>query len=238
MKPLLLLIPGMLNDARVWDAVRAELGDSAEFRVADVQRDTSIAGMAQRAWTQTHDVAAERRFVIAGFSMGGYVAQQMLAEPSRRVDALALVSTSGRAESPEAAALREKTIAATARDFARVVEGFIGFGTHPSFQADAAAVQALRTMLLATGSETAIRQHRAILERADCRAQLPHWRLPTCVLVGDEDRVTPPALAEELAALIPAARLERLPECGHMAPLEQPRRVAAALRALLDAPAT
>jgi pimeloyl-ACP methyl ester carboxylesterase len=158
----------------------------------------------------------------------------LAAARGRRIDALALIATSAQPESVQAAALREKTIAATRRDFPRTVDALVAHGTHASFREDAGAVQVLREMMLSTGAETAVRQHQAVMARADHRATARALRLPCTVLVGDDDRITPPPLAEELSALIPGARLERLPACGHLAPLEHPHRVAAALRSLAN----
>jgi pimeloyl-ACP methyl ester carboxylesterase len=234
MKPVLLLLPGMLNDARVWAPVQAALGDAAEIRIADVTVDTTIPQMAARAWAQVADVSPERRLVVAGFSMGGYVALEMLSAPSRRVDALALIDTSARPDTPETLVVREKTIAAIERDYPKFIDGLVKFTTHTSYQADAAAMEALRAMKRDVGAATAIAQNRAVMARRDQRAFVPGLALPTVVMVGDEDRVTPPALAEELAGLIPGARLVRITDSGHMAPLEQPRQVADALRSLLQ----
>jgi pimeloyl-ACP methyl ester carboxylesterase len=227
MKPLLLLIPGMLNDARIWAAVAPALADRAETCVADVTRGESIAAMAEAAWRQLAGLAPERPLVIAGYSMGGYVALQMLAAPARPVQALALLASSARPESPEGAALREKTIAAIGRDFPRVVDGILAFGAHAGFDGRAA-----RAMMIDVGAEAAIRQNRAVLGRADQRASAQALRLPTLVMVGADDRITPPALAEELAGLIPDARRVVVPDCGHLLPLERPAAVIAALREL------
>jgi pimeloyl-ACP methyl ester carboxylesterase len=229
MKPVLLLLPGMLNDAIVWAPVVQALGDAAELRVADLTQGDSIAMLAALAWRQLADVAPRQRVFIAGFSMGGYVALQMLAEPQRPVQGLALLSTSARPESPEGAVQREKTVAAIARDFPRVVEGILTFGTHPGFDSSA-----LRQMMLAVGPEVATRQTRAIAARADQRETARALLLPTTVLVGAQDRITPPALADELAGLIPGALQVVVPDSGHLLPLEQPAAVAAALRELLD----
>lgn len=233
MKPVLLLLHGMLNDERIWAPVAAALADAAEVRVPNLHRHESIAQMADAGWALLADVAPERRLVIAGFSMGGYVALQMLAEPKRRVQALALVSTSARGESAEGHVGREKTIAALERDFAKVVDDILLRGTAAAFQADANALAALRAQMMDVGAPTAIRQVRAIMGRADQLETARALQLEACVLTGVDDRIVVPALAEEVAAAIPGATLERLPDCGHMAPLEQTHRVAAALRRLL-----
>ena len=236
-KPLMLLIPGMLNDERVWAPVSQALGDIAEVHMADVRTGASIAEMAASAWAMLSSVPAAQRLVVAGFSMGGYVALQMLAAPQRRVDALALVATSAGPEEPEGAVMREKTITAIGRDFGRVVDGIITIGTHASYRADAAAVAHLRQIMLDVGADAAVRQNRAIMARADQRGRLRNLNMPCLVMVGDDDRIRPPAMSEEIASLIPHARFEKVTDCGHMLPLEKPQALATALRQLLESSA-
>lgn len=229
MKPVLLLVPGMLNDASVWQDVAARLRPHAEVRIASPLQD-SIPAMAAAAWAQVADVPAEVPLALAGFSLGGYVAIEMLAHPARPVQAAALVSTSPRPESPEGAATREKTVSAMGKDFARVVDGVLQWSTHEPAPELAAR---LKAMMLGIGAEVAIRQSRAIAARGDHRAALAKLTLPVAVLCGHADRVTPPALSQELAALVPGAHLQLVAGAGHMLPVEQPAEVASALRALL-----
>lgn len=233
MKPVLLLLPGMLNDVRVWGGVAAALGDAAEIRIPDFTTQDTLAAMARDAWALVADVPASRPLVLAGFSMGGYVAMAMLANPVRAVQGLALLDTNGRPESPEGAAQREKTIAAIERRFPAVVDGIATFGTHADSQGDVRLMETLRQMMLDVGGPTAIRQNRAIASRADHRAVLQALRLPVRVVCGRADRVTPPELAQELAAGIPGAELVWIENAGHMAPMERPADVAAAIKPLL-----
>lgn len=233
MKPLLLLLHGMLNDERIWAPVADALADAADVRVPNLHAHETIAQMAEAGWDAVADAAPDQPLVVAGFSMGGYVALQMLAAPRRAVQALALVGTSARGETEEGRVGREKTIAALERNFPRVVEDILLRGTGAPFQADAPRLQALREQMLAVGAPTAVRQIRAIMGRADQRALLPQLRLRAAVLSGAEDRIVDPAMSHELAASIPGATLESLPDCGHMAPVEHPARVLAALRTLL-----
>lgn len=236
MKPVLLLMPGMLNDARVWEDVAAALGGAAEIRIPDFTTQDTLAAMARDAWASVADLPSGRPLVLAGFSMGGYVAMEMLARPARAVQGLALIDTNGRPESPEGAAQREKTIAAIERKFPTVVDGIVTFGTHADSREDARLVERLRQMMLDVGAATAIRQNRAIAARADHRDVLRALRMPTRVVCGRADRVTPPELAEELAATVPGAGLVWIEKAGHMAPLERPTDVAAAIRPLLTTP--
>lgn len=234
MKPVLLLIPGMLNTAQVWSPVASLLQDAAEVRIASVLTQSSIFGMARDAWATVVDVPAETPLVVCGFSMGGYTLLEMLANPARPLSAVALLDTSARPETPEGAAVREKTIVAIERNFAKVVDGVVQFAIHPSTQARPERMEPIRQVMLDTGAETAIRQNRAIMGRADHRAALAQLRVPALVMCGREDRITPPELSIELAGLIPGARLEWIENAGHMSPMEQPARVAALLRTLLQ----
>ena len=121
--PVLLLIPGMLNDARLWAEVASDLRARADVRIADVSTQARIADMADDAWALLADVPAEVPCVLAGFSLGGYVAIEMLARPRRTWRAAALLSTSCLPESPEGVAGREKAIAAFTQDFEGTLQG-------------------------------------------------------------------------------------------------------------------
>ena len=233
MKPVLLLIPGMLNTAAVWADVATLLADQADIRIAQVQTQASIADMAQDAWAQVADVPLAQKLVICGFSMGGYIALEMIATRERSLSGIALLDTSARPETPEGVTLREKTIVAIQRDFAKVVDGVLQFGTHPATLGRPALLERLRRVMMDVGADTAVRQNRAIMGRADYRAQLAALTVPTLVMCGREDRITPPTLSQELASLIPGARLKWIDDAGHMTPIEQPQRVAALLASLL-----
>ena len=231
MKPVVLLIPGMLNDARVWQPVAEALTPLAQVRVADVGADLTIPAMTARAWAQLSDVPASTPLLIAGFSMGGYVAIDMMAQPARSVQALALLSTSALPEAPEGAAQREKTIVAMQSNFPKVVEGILQWNTH---QGSPELLSMMRQMLLDVGPEVAVRQMRAIMARADHRVALSQLQLPVRVLCGRHDRVTPLALAQTLAQTIPTAQLHLIENAGHMLPLEQTAEVLKHLKALIN----
>ena len=236
MKPVLLLVPGMFNTTAIWDPVIAALhahADVPDIRVADVLPQESIAAMAADAWALVADLPAGTPLVVCGFSMGGYVALELLAAHPDRVDALAMVDSAASVETPDTVQLREKTIAALGRNFERTVEGIIPFSLHPDSLQNAALVNGMRSMMHSVGAQAAIRQTRAIIGRADHLPLLATLRLPALIVCGREDKVTPPAASEELQRLLPHAQLEWIDHAGHQTPLEQAPTVARHLQALV-----
>lgn len=231
MNALWLLVPGMLNDHRVWQGVATALQGQAQVRIAQVHKQTSMVDMARDAWALLDDVAANVPVYLAGFSMGGYVAMEMLAQPMRPLQGLALLDTAGGGETAESRVQREKTIRALETDFAKTLEGLLKWNTHePSPE----LLASLRTMMQDVGAETAVRQIRAISARREHRQVLEQLNLPVQLLCGEHDRVTPPARLQELADWIPGALLEVVPGAGHMLPMEQPQAVAMTLLALMN----
>ena len=230
MKPVLLLIPGMLNDASVWDDVLPCLPGDWTVRIANVQTQESIAEMARDAWQQLDDVPLSTPVMVTGFSLGGYVAIKMLAHPQRPLSAAALLSTSPLPESNDSRTVREKTMSAMQANFPKVVDGIVKFGTH---EASEAVQERLRQMLLSVGCETALRQTRAIMGRADHREALSRLSLPVALMCGEHDRVTPPQLTQQLAQCIPHAQTCIIPQSGHMLPVQQAPAVAKVLASLL-----
>ncbi|MBB2758478.1 UNVERIFIED_ORG: pimeloyl-ACP methyl ester carboxylesterase [Xanthomonas campestris] len=224
-RPTLLLLPGLLNDAQLWQAQRVALAELADYVVGDITQGESMRALATQLLAQMPP-----RFALAGFSLGGYVAQEILRIAPERVERLALLDTSARADSPERAAQRRAQEASV-----RGASAFHGFGerllrhyVHPSRWQDEALLERVRGMTQRLGVEVFLRQNR--LEREDGRALLRAYAGPLLVLCGQDDAITPPALHEEMAALAVQARLVQVPACGHLSPLEQPQAVSDALR--------
>lgn len=233
MKPVLLLIPGMFNTRAIWDAVRTHLDPGLDVRVADVQTQTSMGDMADDAWALVSALPPGTPLIAAGYSMGGYVLIELLARHADRVAAAAFIDTSAQIETPESMAAREKTIAALGRSFERAVSAVIPFSLHPDHHTRTDLVEGMRAMMHAVGADTAIRQTHAIMARADHRTMLAQLQLPALVVCGAQDKVTPPELSDDLAALLPGAERLTLQHAGHQVPLEQPQALAAALMQLI-----
>jgi len=235
MKPVLLLIPGMFNTAAIWDAVTPYLQAQVDVRVADVLQQDSMDIMAEDAWALVADVPAGTPCFVCGFSMGGYVAIELLARHGDRFQGLALVDSAGGIETPESLVLREKTISALERNFERTVEGIIPFSLHPDNHGNKQITDGMRRMMHEVGAQAAIRQTRALMKRRDHRSLLARLKMPVLIACGREDRVTPPPLSQELADLIPGSQLAWIEAAGHQTPLEQGPTVARLILELVDA---
>jgi pimeloyl-ACP methyl ester carboxylesterase len=229
-KTPVLFLPGLLCDAQLWQPQIAGLGPSIEPWVADLRRDDSIAGMAERALAE----APFPKFALAGLSMGGYVAQQIMRQAPERVERLALLDTQARPETPEA---RERRLALMALaekgDFMGVTDRLLPLLVHGSRLSDAPLVELIKDMANNVGKDAFLRQQRAIMERPDSRDTLWKIRCPTLVLCGEHDLLTPRDRHEEISAAIRGSTLVVLPGCGHLSTLEKPLEVNRALGAWL-----
>ena len=173
---------------------------------------------------------APERFAVAGLSMGGYCALEILRQAPERVVALALVDSSARPDTPESKANREKQIDRARTAYPALVDEVLPKWIHPSRLHEAEVGGVARDMALDAGRKTFAWQQRAIMSRADSRPLLKAIACPTVVVCGAEDALIPMEVHEELARGIAGARLEVIPACGHLAPLERPNEVADALR--------
>jgi pimeloyl-ACP methyl ester carboxylesterase len=225
-------VPGLLCDARLWRAQAEALAGRADCWIADATRSDTMAGLAR-------DLLADspfERFALAGLSMGGYAALEVVRQAPERVDRLALLDTSARADTPEQSQKRRDFIALTDRGrFVGVTDALLPLLIHPSRLADADLVAVVKAMAGEIGKEAFVRQERAIMSRADSRPLLPGIACPTLVLCGRQDALTPLERHEEIAAAVPGARLEVVEDCGHLSTLERPAAVNAALGCWLAA---
>jgi pimeloyl-ACP methyl ester carboxylesterase len=230
MAETLVLIPGLACTSRLYEPQIAALSDQWNVVVADHTRDDSMAGIASRLLREV-----DGAFCLAGLSMGGYVALEVMRQAPERVARLALLDTSARPDTPEATQDRHRlmTMAEAGRleEIAPVLWPRL---VHPDHRSNRDLERVLTDMLIETGPEAYIRQQRAIIGRPDSRSVLPGIEIPTLVLVGEGDAVTPPDLAREMAEMIEWASLVVVPGSGHMSTLEQPDEVSRALRLWLE----
>jgi pimeloyl-ACP methyl ester carboxylesterase len=222
----LVLLPGLLNTARLWRHQVEALADVADPFIPELWHHDSMGAIADSVLA-----AAPPRFALCGFSMGGYVAFEIFRRAPERVERLALMDTQAAPDSPETARRRHDFIEQTKIGrFHGVHPRLLPQLIHPSRTNDPEVVQPILDMATEIGGDGFIREQTAILGRADSRPLLVEIEVPTVVMAGRQDQPTPLQRAQEMAADIADSRLVVFEECGHMAPLERPAEVSAALR--------
>ena len=222
----IVLVPGLLCSSDVFAAQIGALWRHGSVLAANTLDRATIPEIA----AGIHG-AAPAKFALCGISMGSYIALEVMRQSPERVAKLALLDTSARPDTPEQAAAR-RTLVAQARDSA----DFISFAVEalerimiPKHRGVESIRAINRRMATAIGLDGFIRQTDAVIARADARSLLSAITVPTLILVGDGDLVTPPDHSREMAAAIPGATLVVVPECGHASTLEQPDVVTDAL---------
>lgn len=226
----IVLLPGLLNDARLWQPQVDGLSDIANATVADLTGANSISALAQSVLTQ----APAGKFALAGLSMGGYVALEIMRQAPERVLALALLDTYARADTPEASEGRKKLMHQAETDFSGVLDILLPKLVHESQLNDARIVDVITAMAHSLGIKVFFSQQQAIMSRIDSRDSLEKISCPTLILCGRDDVITPVAVHEEMQAAIPDSQLVVIENCGHLSTLGQPAAVTAAMRSWLE----
>jgi pimeloyl-ACP methyl ester carboxylesterase len=225
------LVPGLLCTPRLYVEQIPALWQLGPVTVADHTRDDSMSAIAQRILSQ-----APPRFALVGLSMGGYVAFELMRQAPERIAKLALLDTTARPDLPEQTEQRKLQIemARSGRfeDIARLLFPRFVAVAH---QGDRTLKRVVRAMADDTGADAFVRQQTAIMNRVDSRPSLAAIACPTLVVVGEQDVLTPPDRAAEIAAGIPYARHVVVPDCGHLSTLEQPETLTQALVDFLEA---
>lgn len=225
MKPSILFLPGLLCDDALWAPQVDALSERYNCIVADMTKDDTMSGMASRAIAEMPG-----RFAVAGLSMGGYCALEVMRQVPERVERLALLDTSARADQPDRTEIRRALIARVREGaFETVITEHFQHFVHPSRLDDVEIMSTIRNSALNVGPEAYMQQQTAIVSRPDSLGLLPRINCPTLVLCGAEDALTPPPLHDEMAAGITGAELVKVPNSGHLPTLEQPDQVNAAL---------
>ena len=225
------LVPGLGTDSRLYEKQIPALWRFGPVMIANQTRRDSMAGIAEDILSN-----APPRFALAGLSMGGYVAFEIVRQAPERLHKLALLDTTARSDTPEQTERRKAQIGMVKEGrFREIPDMLFPLLVHPDRREDAKLRSAVDAMFFDIGPEAHIRQQTAIMGRADMRPHLASIRCPTLIVVGDGDQLTPPALAKELADGISSAKIAVVPECGHLSTLERPDFVTRALEEWLKA---
>jgi pimeloyl-ACP methyl ester carboxylesterase len=231
----LLLIPGLLCDEALWAPQVAALSDIAAARVCPNGPNDSLGGLAESIIAQ-----APPRFALAGHSMGGRIALEVARRAPGRLLGLALLDTgfeqlaAGEAGEREAAG-RHALLAMARRDGMRdMARTWLQGMVYRPRLSDHELVDGILDMFERKTPDYFELQIRALLTRPDAASVLSNLQCPTLVLCGREDAWAAPARHVIMADMVRRSTLAIIPECGHMAPLERPQAVSAALRGWLE----
>ena len=221
-KRKLILIPGLLCDFRLWQPQIDAFSDLADIIIGDTFKDDSISGMAKRIIDQAED----DDFALAGLSMGGYVAMEIMRQVPDQVRGLALLDTSARGDEDLQKRRRRGLInLASQGKFFGVTPRLLPMLIHPNHMENQELTDLVVGMAAHVGKERFISQQTAIMNRVDSKKDLTAYSCPTLVICGRQDEITPLPLSEEMASAIPGARLHIIEECGHLTSLEKPEEV-------------
>ena len=226
------LLPGLVCDATVWAHAHAALRKRAEVFIPGYGLLDSLPAMAEQVLRD-----APPRFAVAGHSMGGRIALEMLRREPQRIAALALLDTgvaplaAGEAGEREANGRYDLLAVARERGMAAMASKWVQGMIWPPRLGEEPLIAQVVDMMARSTAEVFAAQIRALLARPAAGALLGGIRCPTLLLAGEDDSWAPASRHREMAAQIPGARLVIVPQCGHMSTLERPEAVT---RALLD----
>jgi pimeloyl-ACP methyl ester carboxylesterase len=229
----IVLVPGLNCSARIYANQVPHLWRFGPVTIANHTRGDTIETIARSILA-----CAPPRFALVGFSMGGYIAFEIMRQAPDRIVRLALLDTSARPDTLAQSQQRAERIAmARTGHFGESLDLQYPIVVHESRQSDDRLRLQYRTMAEEYGADAFVRHLLASSLRIDSRPYLAAIRCPTLVVVGDSDQLTPPDVAEEMTADIKSARLVTVPYCGHLSPLERPEAVSEALVAWMNSDA-
>lgn len=225
----MLLLHAFPLDAGMWDEIRSELG---EVDVVAPTLPPEGGGQTLSGWAGAILGLVEGELVPVGVSMGGYLAFELWRQAPARISGLVLSDTRAGPETDEGRAGRERTIGIIRE------QGATGLWEEMepklfSLAPEPEVVERARSLALGRNPGDLVTCVEAIRDRPDSRPALPTIAVPTLVLVGEKDELTPPPEAAAIASGIPGSKLVTIPESGHLPPLERPGAFLASLRALL-----
>lgn len=226
----IVFIPGLMCTGRIYQNQAEALGQRHPVLLANHWSHGSMAAIA----ASILDVAPER-FALAGTSMGGYVAFEIMRHAPARVAKLILMSTSAKPDTPERSADRRKQVEGARKHGLRPgTKALYPKLVHPARHEDQPLLTTFIEMAEQLGIEAFANQIEAIIGRADSRPTLDEIGIPTLVIAGKDDKLITPDNSEEIAAGIQGARLELVEHCGHMGMIEKPETYTQLIANFLD----
>ncbi|MBW8639524.1 alpha/beta hydrolase [Hoeflea sp. WL0058] len=226
MKESVVLLPGLQSDYPSWSYQTEHFGDRYNVVVPSGYHDNvTIDAMAAAIEPQLPE-----RFHLVVWSMGGYIGFRMLADMADRISSLVCIATSARPENPDSTRRRLENLAVAERDGMLAANiKTMAFSCQDIDAVPPDRLKAVQDAAVKLGVKAYGAQQHAIINRDDSRPVIAGVRCPTLVIVGDNDKVTPPDCSEEIHRAIAGSRLVILDNCGHCPPLEKPETVNAIL---------
>jgi 3-oxoadipate enol-lactonase len=242
--PPFVMLHGFPLDHTMWKHQRAEFKSSHRVIIPDLRGFGQSRAAVQVSSLADHadDVASildrlhvKQPVILCGLSMGGYIAFRFLEKYRDRVGRLILCDTKAAADTPEAVQNRLATAEKVLKEGAKIMADAM---IPKLFDSDVKirlkpAMEEIRQVIVASSPETIAASQRAMAARPDSTPLLKAITVPTLVLVGERDILTTPNEMKAMAEQIPHAQFVVIPRAGHMAPLEQPAVVNAAIRKFL-----
>lgn len=228
----LVLIPGLMADARVFLPQMVRLGASRAMQVVLPTQGETVEQMSESILA-----SLPPKFALLGHGLGGDVALDLIRRAPERVTRVALLATDPLAEPPASAAAREARIVAakSGRLAQAMVEEIPRDALTDSLWRDE-ILALVQDMALGLGEGVFLRQSRALQRRPDQQKTMRRVKLPALVIAGEADTLVPMRRSEFTAGLMPFGKLQVIAGAGHLASLEQPEAVSEALEAFLNGP--
>ncbi len=238
----ILFIHGFPLSGRLWDHVVEPMRDTWRLIIPDlrgmgrsqVTPDASMATYADDLAALLDAIGEQRPAVVVGLSMGGYIAFEFYRRHAERVRALVLADTRAEADTPQKAADR----AAMADRVLCEGSAIVAAAMLPALFGSKASADLKHTwkeLISNTGPTGTVAALHAMRQRPDSTTTFDDIQVPTLVVVGEDDALTPPADARSMHRGIAGAQLRLIPDAGHMTPVEQPGQFVRALRHFVDA---
>ncbi len=236
MKPPLVLLPGMMCDERLFTPQLDYFCEKFDVHVSPLNEADNIGGMARNVLSDM----PRRTFDVAGLSMGGIVAMELMAQCPERIDRVILMDTNHLADTNERKAVRKRQITDVQAGHLRDV---IVEEMKPNYLAaqnrdNSQLLNLLVDMAIDQGRQAFVNQSNALMSRRDYSETLQSWRKPVLLICGAEDTLCTPDRHQEMADALDNARLELIPGAGHISTLEQPSAVNMKIDRFLTRPTT
>jgi pimeloyl-ACP methyl ester carboxylesterase len=223
-----ILCPGFMTDRALWSRMEPGLAELGACTFADLSRTDDLEAAARDILE-----SAPGRFILIGFSLGGFVAREIVRLAPDRVSGVVLMNSSARPPRPEIAKRNAFLIGHTKeRGFRGLSSDAVKKAFHPDLRENEALIQEVKDMALRLGADAFIRQ--LSIQRRDGRPDLANIACPALVIWARQDELRSMNESQEMADAIPGARFEIIEDCGHMTPMEAPAAVIARIAGWLE----